>query len=538
MRSLHRATGFALAIGWLTATLCGCTREEATSADIQALRTALSKQGGETTDSMPVQAFYRQLDGRPAWSADGKPNRRARDLVELIMHADEDGLDPNEYDAGRLTQAVQSTRTPQDTTTLELRLTNTLLRYLQHLSQGHRIAARMAPEWQVVERKLDLASLAAQAVRSNQLAALPEKARPPQAGYQQLRKALLHYQELSGGNLWQPPPGDPAAAASSATVARDLHLLGDAGDDSPTPSHEAISHFQERHGLSADGTLNAPTLTALSVPPADRVRQIALNLERWRWMPEQLGKTHIWVDIPRALLQVRDGDQIPLHMRVVVGKADRRTPVLHADMSYLVFHPYWNIPDGITAREELPRILADPGYLQRKDIEVVRVEGDQRTVVDPATIDWSAGPPSFDFQLRQRPGDSNALGRVKFMFPNSAHVYLHDTPQDNLFDRLTRTFSHGCVRVEQADELARWLLRDQSEWTPAAIEAAMSGAEEKHVELKQPVPVHLTYFTASADADGTVQFSPDIYDLDTRQAALDVNPDAYPAAPPTQPAAP
>ena len=239
----------------------------------------------------------------------------------------------------------------------------------------------------------------------------------------------------------------------------------------------------------------------------------ALNMERWRWLPRDLGDRYILVNIPEMRLDVFEGGKVPLSMRVVVGKADTPTPIFHDRMTYLVFSPYWNVPPSIAEGETLPALLNDPDFLSRNNMEVVDASG---VVIDPASMDLS-DPKSFRF--RQRPGTSNSLGLVKFMFPNQFNVYLHDTPADSLFERATRSFSHGCVRVEDPVALAEYVLRDQPEWTRERIQEAMNAGEEQSVKLTSAIPVYLGYWTARVRPDGSVQFRPDVYDIDSRLTA-------------------
>ena len=236
-------------------------------------------------------------------------------------------------------------------------------------------------------------------------------------------------------------------------------------------------------------------------------------MERWRWLPRDRGATHIVVNIPAFRLDVWEGDQVALSMRVVVGKKDTPTPIFHDAMTHVVFSPYWNVPPTIAKGETLPSALEDPSFLQRTNMEVLDARGQ---VVNPDTID--AGRAS-DYRFRQRPGSGNALGLVKFMFPNEFNVYLHDTPADSLFARASRSFSHGCVRVEEPQALAEYLLKDRAEWTRETIAAAMHAGEERTVTLREPVPVYIGYWTVDVTHDGKAAFMPDVYGLDARQAA-------------------
>jgi murein L,D-transpeptidase YcbB/YkuD len=243
--------------------------------------------------------------------------------------------------------------------------------------------------------------------------------------------------------------------------------------------------------------------------------QIELNMERWRKVPDDLGERHIRINVPAFELQVREGDQIPLKMKVVVGTNDTKTPLLSSELKYVVFSPYWNIPESILGKEILPKIRKNPSYLAQENLEVVRVSGKRLEVVNPKTIDWD-DVDEKEIQLRQKPGTENSLGLVKFIFPNEYDVYLHDTPADSLFDRLSRNLSHGCIRVEKPQELAEYVLRAQPEWTRERIQMAMHAGEEKHVSLKGSLPVHILYFTAWVDEAGVLHLEKDVYGYDSQ----------------------
>jgi murein L,D-transpeptidase YcbB/YkuD len=256
-------------------------------------------------------------------------------------------------------------------------------------------------------------------------------------------------------------------------------------------------------------------IAARDASAADRVAQIELNLERWRWLPEEFGDRYILVNVPTFQLQAIEQGKVTLAMRVVAGKADETpTPIFSDEMTEVVFSPYWYVPTSILRKETIPAILRDPGYLDRNELEVVQ----SGQVVPASSVDWS--DPDLRVQVRQRPGAKNSLGLVKFVFPNKFDVYLHDTPAHSLFSHAERDFSHGCVRVEKPVELAQWVLRDQPEWTPQKIEAAMHAGREQHVALKRRIPVYIVYATAWVDEAGRLIFADDIYGHDARQRAL------------------
>lgn len=252
--------------------------------------------------------------------------------------------------------------------------------------------------------------------------------------------------------------------------------------------------------------------------PTGHVDQLRMNLERWRWAPRDLGDRYILVNVPAYQMQVMEGDQPALAMRVIVGQPENQTPLFSDEMTYVVFSPYWNIPPDILRNETLPRVARDPDYLRRNNMEVVGTSGD---VVDASGIDWSDADETKGLRFRQMPGPENSLGLVKFIFPNHFNVYLHDTPGDALFFKDTRALSHGCVRVENPVGLAQYVMSDRPEWTAERISAAMNANEEKTVTLKRKLPVHIGYWTAWVEADGkTVRYTDDPYKIDAKHARL------------------
>ena len=265
------------------------------------------------------------------------------------------------------------------------------------------------------------------------------------------------------------------------------------------------------------------TLTAINAKqraagtPDARAGQIALNLERWRWMPDDLGARHVLVNVPAFYMAARENGMPVLEMKVIVGKPEHATPIFSDEIETAVFSPYWNVPDSIAEGETAPAAARDPGFLRRQNIEILRRTGNGTQVVDPGEVDWDDAEALKGLAFRQKPGAGNALGHVKFLFPNPHDVYLHDTPADALFFRNGRALSHGCVRLEMPEELAKYLLRDRPEWTEEKIKAAMHAGEEKHVALKEKVPVHIVYFTAWPKGDGDVQIFDDIYGYDAKQ---------------------
>jgi murein L,D-transpeptidase YcbB/YkuD len=275
----------------------------------------------------------------------------------------------------------------------------------------------------------------------------------------------------------------------------------------------AVRGFQARQGLEVDGVVGPASRAALNLPVGERIAQLLINLERWRWLPDDLGDRHVLVNIAGFELQAVDYGQTVFRSAVVVGTPYHQTPVFSDQIEYVEFNPFWNVPTSIARGEILPKARRDPGYLAQQNIRVLAGWGDDAPVVDPRRIDWSR---PFPYRLRQEPGPNNALGRVKIMFPNPFNVYLHDTPARDLFGRASRAFSHGCIRVHEPLALAAHVL----DWSLPQVQSVVDGRGRKIVRLAKPMPVHVTYQTAWVGQDGAVQFREDIYGRDARVADL------------------
>jgi murein L,D-transpeptidase YcbB/YkuD len=406
-------------------------------------------------------------------------------------------------------------------------LTYLYMKYTSDLADGLSDLAHADPKWQIRPEKFDPSTLLESALRENRVGASIADLMPGNPQYQALRRMLAEHRAQAAKGGWPVVPrktrlsrgqSGPAAAA----IASRLAASGDFTGAVPGPGaavsapdlEEAVKRFQRRHGLADDGIVTPAVVAEMNVTIDERIRQIEMNLERWRWLPRDLGERHILVNIPEYRLEVWEGNQVPVSMRVVVGKPDTQTPIFSDEMTYVVFSPYWNVPPNIAQGETLPEIMKDPGFLDRTNMEVLDKSGKP---IDPSTIDV-ADPTSYRF--RQRPGEQNSLGLVKFMFPNQFSVYLHDTPADSLFARASRSFSHGCVRVENPLALAEYVLRDHQGWTREKIEEAMHAEEERTVKLKKAIPVYLGYWTARVSGDGAMQFRKDVYGIDTRLTVL------------------
>ena len=473
-----------------------------------------------------VREAYRRNGYALLWLGEDAPRDHAQRLKEALAHASFDGLDPARYALGDAATVEPLSRrghvAPQAVVDADLRLSFAAARLAHDLARGVAASDPLDKAWRDDAREPDLAALLARAAGSRAVEGVLRDGAPRHPQYARLREALAQYRALAAAGGWSklpPMPKKPKAGTSDpayAALRTRLLATGELEDASgegtlDAPLQSAIRKFQQTHGLPQSGLPDDATVAALDVGAEARVRQIELNLERWRWLPEELADPRVEVNVPTFELAAIERGAPAVSMRVVAGKTDTPTPIFAATMQTLVFSPYWNVPESILKKEIIPGIEKDPEYLSRKNMEVVR----KGQPVDVDEID----PDDKSLRVRQRPGADNALGHVKFLFPNEYDVYLHDTPT-RLFARNARNFSHGCVRIEKPYDLALWALAENPEWTPEKIRAAMDAAEEKHVALKRKVPVYILYETVWVDPDGTVRFAKDLYGHDERQAKL------------------
>lgn len=466
-----------------------------------------------------LQRFYAPRAYTPAWR--GASSALAAEALAVLAEADQHGLQAADY-------AVQAQ--PQDAARFDSALTLALLRYLSDLHSG-RVGASLFGSGPARPGGFDPVAALSAALSAHDLRAAVRAAEPSLPIYQRLKASLAQYRALAlRPRMKLPAPGAASIVEAGApyegvqALRAQLLALGDlapqdaeAGDGRYSgPLVAAVARFQDRHGLLADGRLGPHTLAALNVPPEQRVRQIALSLERLRWLPDFPAGPFIVVNLPSFRLwayRAAGADARPaLAMRVIVGSAAlHQTPLFIGQMRYLEFNPYWNVPDSIMRAELLPALATDADYLARHDMELVDRQGRPALAEGPAA---AAALRAGALRVRQRPGPQNALGAVKFALPNAMGIYLHSTPSRQLFKRARRDFSHGCIRVEDPSALAAFVLAGQPEWTAAALAGAMSPGATRTVQLRSPLPVLIFYATALADHAGRTLFTDDVYRLD------------------------
>ncbi|HET7251497.1 MAG TPA: L,D-transpeptidase family protein [Gemmatimonadales bacterium] len=476
-----------------------------------------------------VQRFYRLRRWEPAWSDARGPNGNARELADVLAHAGDEGLDPREYDAAAVSDGLDKLKQsviggapdPAQLAAYDLLLTRSCLKYAIHVTTGQMDPRQLPADWHMHPSARDWRAPLEQAVEQHRIGAWLASLDPPHAEYADLKRALAQYRAVENAGGWPVvPAGAPLKPGSrGARVSLLRQRLAASGDLDPGARSgdvfdpalaAAVRHFQIRHGLPPSGTVGRAELAELDLPVGQRVRQIELNMERWRWMRAPFPPRDIVVNIPDYSLRLRDGNRDELAMRVVVGKEFTPTPMFADQISYLVINPVWNVPPSIASKEILPEVQKDPSYLTRNHMRLF--DGDRE--VDASSVDWSSvAPDHFPYTVRQDPGADNAVGHMKFMCPNQFDIYLHDTPANQLFNAKDRDFSHGCVRVERPMDLAVALMQG-SRWDRSALQAAVDSASNLPVTLPKPVPVYILYWTSWVDDQG-VEFRSDVYSLDS-----------------------
>ena len=487
--------------------------------------------GAEIVARRSLPRLYEESGYEPFWTAE-----RLQTLLALLRESAEDGLEPEDYHLSELTKLAPVFASSGDAVSradADMRATEGFFLLLYHLYLGKVDPKTVDPNWNFDPRPVgesEGAAFVLDALKTGRLREAVARVRPDHWWYARARAALADYRGLEQRGGWKPvPPGKTLKAGMKdprvVALRRRLAVTGDLSG-APLDSDvfdpavaEAVKKFQERHRLGSDGVVAAGTLAELNVPVEARVLQIRLNLERARWVLHEVTDADlVIVDLAGfEVIYVKRG-QVAWRSRIQIGKPYHQTPIFKSRIDTVVFNPTWTIPPGILAKETIPAIGRDPGYLDKKGLEVIDAAGRK---VDPARVDW-ASKRSSSYMVRQPAGPDNALGRVKILFPNPYFVYLHDTPSKSLFEKSERAFSHGCMRAERPLELAELVLNDPENWNAGSIAQTVEAGETKTVRLKNPIPVLIMYWTIDPAGEGKTEFKRDPYGRDPKLArALD-----------------
>ena len=480
--------------------------------------------------------FYEGREFRPAWSDDFGPSPEAEDFLEVIRSAYREGLNPEDYQLNKIEEGLSDLYASQiglepydvaELAGLDLILTQAFFLYASHMVDGRVDHQNIYPDWVVNEKSVDLAAVLNEALEAKEMQKTLADLEPPYPRYAGLKETLVQYQAIAESGGWAQVPSGPKLQMGSrgkrvAILRQRLIISGDLAatvQDKPyvfdRDLESAVRKFQKRHGLKDDGRVGKSTLKDMNVPVETRIRQIALNMDRLRWLSDDMGRNYIFVNIADFSLEVMEDERPVMVMRIIAGKDEQRSCVLSAKMTYLELNPFWRVPDSIAAKEILPQIKKEPGYLEQKNIKVFKDWKDNAKEMDPRLISWPRVRASnLGYKFRQEPGPLNPLGRIKFIFPNECEIYIHDTPARHLFGRTRRDLSHGCIRVEKPVELATYLLRNKETWMQKKILTEIKKGKRQVVMLTEPVNVHIFYGTAWVDRDGVLQFRNDIYHAD------------------------
>ncbi|MCB2213396.1 L,D-transpeptidase family protein [bacterium] len=485
-----------------------------------------------------IKEYYVQREHRPVWIEKNTLSEPALQLMQEVMRSEQEGLRSRTYhsaafmslfNARGITESTLKPLTPDQLIGTELLLTDSFFLLADHYRGGRIDPVSIDPDWEATRSEMDYIGLLQTALRDRDPVAVLQSLLPQQPGYARLRETYLRHMALNRNGGWpfiddgptlKPGMRSPRVAQLRARLAITDSIPSPAA--LPTDSFDAglqsaVERFQSRHGLTRDGAVGTGTLKQLNVPCDQRIAQLMASLERWRWLPEKMGDRHMYVNIANFELDIIERGTQVWTTRVIVGKHYRKTPVFSSQISYMVLNPTWTVPPTILKNDIIPAVRKNIGYLAEKKMTVYKSTPSGQQPVDPATVDWSKT--SIPYSIVQSPGPHNALGAIKFMFPNKYNVYIHDTPSKELFDKDVRAFSSGCIRVEHPVRLAEKLLEADNPATLPVLQAGLKSSDTQTIRLKTAVPVHIIYLTAWVNPSGSVNFREDIYGRDERLLA-------------------
>ena len=475
------------------------------------------------TDLLPN--LYAARDFQPAWA----DSRRVEALRGAVQTAELHGLEPADYRMAAIDRAAEALRTgatpsPDEQARLDIALTDSLAQLLTHLQHGKTDPLRFYADWKISadDSVADLAAEMSTALQSGDIRGAVDRALPTYPPYQRLVKALAEYRALQAGAGWPTVTGGETIRPGESSprvreVRARLRASGDFRGNLKSEVYdaelaEAVKRFQATHGLTADGALGKKTVAAMNVSIGERVDQIRVNLERMRWALHAMRGTFVVVDIAGYNVTFVRDDRVVWQARAQVGQPLRMTPVLRSRFTDIVLNPNWTVPPTVIEKDIIPAARKDPEIINKKGLKIYDPEHNE---LDPYAVEWGLySGKNFPYRLRQDPGEANALGRIKFNFPNRHAVYMHDTPKKAYFERTERAFSSGCIRVDKPLELAELLLDDPKHWTQTQVVDAIGQGKTRTLLLKKPIPVLVLYWTVDVDEKGQVRFKPDVYDRD------------------------
>ena len=474
--------------------------------------------------SNELASFYKNNKFSPIWYKNGF-NESALELMEIIRDIEREGLFPASYRYEYLNKNLfKDDLDIEDKALTEIILSNSYLLLASHFTNGLLSPETYEKNWLDIKNTINISQFLANAKNKERIRDSLYSLLPQTENYKKMRAHYNRYKKIKDNGGFQDI--DIGRVVEKGMRGYDIKQIkirlqqtddfdGEVNIRFDKKLHEAVTNFQKRHGLTPDGIVGKETKIALNKDIDKRVKMISINMERLRWLPQKLGETYIFVNIADYKLNVVEKQKNIMNMKVIVGKEQRSTPVFSDEITYLVINPAWNLPKSIAVEDKLPLIKENINYLSNNNYKVLKISEGKFEEADPKKINWEElDKDNFNYYLKQEPGPNNALGRIKFMFPNKYSVYLHDTPQKELFEKTERSFSSGCIRLEEPFKLAEYILKKNNMWKPKKIEKILTSEEETKIDLTEKIPIHIIYMTAWVNDEGQLQFRDDIYSRD------------------------